>query len=476
MNIKFTLFVHGVPKGQKIWGPSEQDRDYIGLSYGKYKDKPNKVLSVEINGDNSYYTYFVGQNVLAKDGRAGSYFALTLRINRYYADVKNIYNLLDAAYNKYILNKILKYNGVVSSYLIEDFIQVNDYLLGLEKEIVNYLNQFSSNTDLLPLSGFPKQVKSVEEICLFDCDSGKITQLIKTSGAIMISPDYPSITLKSIMKKKDDEIQKVKEDGQNAMKEIRAEYSIAEKNITTLKKELEIEKEKADGLRKSLENSNKRVLDLEKLNRSGKQLQDELKKKNDKLGKVEQVLPKISTAVKELSSAFDGNVVRGDDYDTKPQIKPQPRKIKVNSFVSFSVSLLNTILLIFIVSMILLPKSCTDRNNQALADSQNEIQSLKSELANKKQELNKLKEFSEKIFKGARIDVEKFSNEKKYLKKGEESKISLLEIGGSFTVDPGLTITEKGLVKAGTEQGTYKIYYQVGDSVVKSREIEVKLQ
>mgnify|MGYP003305251782 CR=1 FL=1 len=31
MNIKFTLFVHGVPKGQKIWGPSEQDRDYIGL-------------------------------------------------------------------------------------------------------------------------------------------------------------------------------------------------------------------------------------------------------------------------------------------------------------------------------------------------------------------------------------------------------------------------------------------------------------
>lgn len=473
MNIKFTLFVHGVPKGQKIWGPSEQDRDYIGLSYGKYKDKPNKVLSVEINGENSYYTYFVGQNVLAKDGRAGSYFALTLRINRYYADVKNIYNLLDAAYNKYILNKILIYNGIVSSYLIEDFIQVNDYLLGLEREIVNYLNQFSSNTDLLPLSGFPKQVKSVEEICLFDCDSGKITQLIKTSGAIMISPDYPSITLKSIMKKKDDEIQKVKEDGQNAMKEIRAEYSIAEKNITTLKKELEIEKEKADGLRKSLENSNKRVLDLEKLNRSGKQLQDELKKKNDKLGKVEQVLPKISTAVKELSSAFDGNVVRGDDYDTKPQIKPQP-KIKVNSFVSFSVSLLNTILLIFIVSMILLPKSCTDRNNQALADSQNEIQSLKSELANKKQELNKLQEFSKKIFANARIDVDRFSKAKKHLVKEEESKISLLEIGGLFTVDPGLTITEKGLVKAGNAPGTYKIYYQVGDSVVMSREIEVK--
>ena len=92
MSIEFKLFVHGVPKGQKIWGPNEQDRDYIGLSYGKYRDKPNHVLSVEINGSNSYYTYFVGQNVLAKDGRPGSYFAITLRINRYYADVKNIYN------------------------------------------------------------------------------------------------------------------------------------------------------------------------------------------------------------------------------------------------------------------------------------------------------------------------------------------------------------------------------------------------
>ena len=35
MGIEFTLFVHGVPKGQKIWGPNE-DRDFIGLYYGKY--------------------------------------------------------------------------------------------------------------------------------------------------------------------------------------------------------------------------------------------------------------------------------------------------------------------------------------------------------------------------------------------------------------------------------------------------------
>ena len=449
-----------------------QDRDYIGLSYGKYRDKPNHVLSVEINGSNSYYTYFVGQNVLAKDGRPGSYFAITLRINRYYADVKNIYNLLDAAYNKFILNKIIKNNGVSMSYLIEDFNQENDYLLSLEREIINYLNQFSSNTDLIALTGFPPQVRFTEEICLSDCDSNKIVQKIRTNGAVLISPHFESIATKSILKTKDEEIQRIKEDSQITINNIRAQYSETERTISILKNNLSLEQEKCNGLKISLEDSVKQITNLEKLNKSGKQLQDELKKKTDKLVKIEQILPKITATVKELSSTFNGNVLSGDNCDIIQRKSPQPRKFKVNPIISFSISFINTLLLIFIALIILLPKSCTDKKSQGLADSQNRIQSLESNLVKKEQELKKLQEYTNAIFAEAYIDIDKFTNKKTYLNKGESSKFSLLKVG-SFEVDSGLTLNEKGEVKA-KDKGTYQIHCVVGDKIVKSRTIEVR--
>lgn len=48
----------------------------------------------------SYYTFVKGQNVMGYDNRTGSYFALTIRMDAYYADLQNMYKILSAAYEK----------------------------------------------------------------------------------------------------------------------------------------------------------------------------------------------------------------------------------------------------------------------------------------------------------------------------------------------------------------------------------------
>ncbi|MEY3738880.1 MAG: hypothetical protein RL544_1658, partial [Bacteroidota bacterium] len=94
MDLKLNLFVHGVPKGQKIWGPQEEDRNFIESFYSQKSDLSAqlKIDVMKIGSDAyCYYTYLRGSNILDIDNRPGSYFALTIRINACYIDLKNMY-------------------------------------------------------------------------------------------------------------------------------------------------------------------------------------------------------------------------------------------------------------------------------------------------------------------------------------------------------------------------------------------------
>ena len=90
MGLNISLFVHGVPMGQKMWGPKGDDLRYLSTFYGPKWESP-EVMKVEVmtfgGVTNCYYSFVKGQNVCDSQGRAGSYFALTLRINAFYVDV-----------------------------------------------------------------------------------------------------------------------------------------------------------------------------------------------------------------------------------------------------------------------------------------------------------------------------------------------------------------------------------------------------
>jgi len=100
MGLNIDLVVHGVPMGQKMWGAKHEEELFFSSFYGAQWQE-TEVLRVETqtfgNVTNCYYSFVKGNGVCDSNGRSGSYFALTLRMNCFYADVQNLYNILKEA-------------------------------------------------------------------------------------------------------------------------------------------------------------------------------------------------------------------------------------------------------------------------------------------------------------------------------------------------------------------------------------------
>ena len=110
------LFIHGVPNGEGFWG-KEDDRNYFGTFYDHSTDEVKFLVQNRASKGKlyCYYNYLVYKtvgsptpNVVAYDGRDGSYFGLSLRLDAYCKDVMNMYRILDTIYNIYVCGSLLK--------------------------------------------------------------------------------------------------------------------------------------------------------------------------------------------------------------------------------------------------------------------------------------------------------------------------------------------------------------------------------
>lgn len=227
MKYDIKLYAHGVPNGQSIWGVANYDSSYIETFYGRKSNVPVQMFVETMqfgSAVNAYYTYLRLGNIKDNSGRAGSYFALTLRINYYYADVKNMYNLLDAAYNKFIEGAIVATANGFSHFLIPDLMQADATLKDLEQEIEKYLMQFSINSDFLPLNGFKTNGQDTPyNINLLECNVKVIAGHIKRYGNISISPLHPSTREQEIMQRSNAEVATAKSDAQQQIAFIQQE-------------------------------------------------------------------------------------------------------------------------------------------------------------------------------------------------------------------------------------------------------------
>lgn len=234
MKYEIKLYAHGVTNGQSTWGVENFDSSHIQTFYRGTGVSPQMFVETLQFGSSTYcyYTYMRTDNICDNNGRTGSYFAFTLRINYYYADIQNVYNLLDAAYNKFAVGTIIDINGVVSKYLIADFAQADNFLKKLESELINYLMQFSSDSDFVPLSGFKANghKTAVININLLECGVRAIANHIKNNGSISVSPLHQSSREQSIIKEMNDKETK-------ALKQIADVRQKAEQDIQAVKDE-----------------------------------------------------------------------------------------------------------------------------------------------------------------------------------------------------------------------------------------------
>lgn len=257
------LFIHGVPKGQKIWGRAENDLAYIQNFYTQNTDETKFLVEIRNTKDKvyCYYSYLKYNNVVASDGRAGSYFGMTLRFDVYCADVVTIYNILDVVYKKHIVGYLLSGENSKNKFLLADFPQDSSELKEVENCIFSLIRLSIANTDFISLQKLQatKDGSSLE-VNLLDCTKENILSVMRKCSKVAISPYYPTVKDKNTQKNIKEQIatfEKTKENEIATLKnslQQQINQSAIEKNALQQKvNELTSEKEKLTASVSSLE-------------------------------------------------------------------------------------------------------------------------------------------------------------------------------------------------------------------------------
>lgn len=517
MNYDIKLYVHGVPKGQSTWGVGSSEGNYIETFYGR-KSNVSAQMFVEVRQLGSipycYYTYLRTGNVCDNSGRAGSYVALTLRINYYYADIKNIYNLLDAAFNKFIVSSIVYVNGEVIKYKVSDFIQADSTLKVLEQELVKYLMQFSCDSDFISLSGFKVNGQNEPaKVNILECDIKTIASQIKNSSSISVSPLYASIREQKAIQKMTAEVSLANAQAQKQIDAVRAK---AEKDISVALRDKETgiqavrnEYKEADktisSLRHEINNANNeinRLRGVEKgLNQELKnalRFKDEYDKVMKDLDNKNAILVTIRDNLSQLSRITEGLEL----YETDNNEREKPQKKERHSSLMGLLRKIHPIMDFFVIILLMgfigitLPKSCSDQDvseqeikrivenvmqartaetESTFPDTLNDEPNIVSNVVNSEATITQNSEPSLKQrFPNAQIDVAEISrtNPMKcgntytvYLKKADENLSGKWE-SIDFDIANNNKITPK-------HAGECKISYVVGKDTLVTRTITV---
>lgn len=187
------IFIHGVPNnGRKIWGKNE-DLPYFRNFHAISDNEKTKFLIEfrNLNGRNyCYYTYLKSQNIIAFNGRSGSYFGISIRIEAYCADFINMYRLMDVVYNKYVIGSVLSQNGENQKYLTPDF--YDDICSRIEQAIKTLIrNLFNDNEFRNELQKIPiVNSNQIGQFNIQDCTKENVWNLLMKDGKIAISPEF----------------------------------------------------------------------------------------------------------------------------------------------------------------------------------------------------------------------------------------------------------------------------------------------
>ncbi len=306
MGLNISLFVHGVPMGQKMWGPKGDDLRYLSTFYGPKWESP-EVMKVEVmtfgGVTNCYYSFVKGQNVCDSQGRAGSYFALTLRINAFYVDVQNMYNILKAAYEKMCVGLCVQDTGAMIKYLVADFQSIDSKLKDIENHIVNYIGEFSINEDLVSLLGFSAISQGASlNVNLHECMKNVALDCLKKAGKIMVSPYFLSASSAKTVEKYKAEIDMVR---QKARQEIQLQQRTSQEKIASMTQESQAKmltvkqqaEEKLDALNQRNKELENEVTDWK---RQYEQKNKELLSSDVKIQKLQEFAEKLQRDVSSL--------------------------------------------------------------------------------------------------------------------------------------------------------------------------------
>lgn len=481
MALNINLYVHGVPMGHKTWGVLGEDDNFIANFYGP-KWPAKELMQVDIRECKgkvySYYTFVKGQNVMGYDNRTGSYFALTIRMDAYYADLQNMYKILSAAYEKMCVGRLVQKQGKDIKFIVQDFTVLDNELKGMENRIISYIGEFSNNKDLVSFSGFKtngQQPAQTEN--LLECDNVKALNTVKATGKISVSPYYPSKEVKELISKNEDEMQKLRqmasqqinEAHEKASQQIRNIESKANEDIASVRRQAS---EEMTRLKSQYSSVDKQMNELEqKLKQEkerSKQLQKELRTELEQ--KLEQLRTKqLQKEVKALKQAKD-NVSTpyvNTDCNNNPH---QGFGNKRSSIQSSTLPFLNTLIIVGVASF-LIWKTPSD-NSQELTKISANIAEIKDQISGKKAQVVETRKQDKENVTSKLSNAQIYITDANYLSLEAPSKVVVKDASGKPVKNGKWTTSDKeasvednhdgtALITA-TKSGTMEITYTVG--------------
>lgn len=194
----FNIILHGVPNGQKVWSsdPIGQANYIEGFYNNSNSNAPANFFQVEARVEGNtrvcYYHYLKYRDIQAKDGRAGSYFGFTLRIDAMCADLPLLFHHMDEVFHTAILNTVLAATPNGYKHLVADYAERKNELDTLVKEFSMWLSKPRIKELFGTLPQFPGAKQKSVVLNLEDFSAKQAVSDVLSKGFILcLSPDVP---------------------------------------------------------------------------------------------------------------------------------------------------------------------------------------------------------------------------------------------------------------------------------------------
>ncbi|WP_407402266.1 hypothetical protein [Sodaliphilus sp.] len=327
-----------------------------------------------------YYSFVKGKNVCDANGREGAYFALTVRVNAFYADVQNMYNVLKATYDKMCVGLCVQDDGNSIKYLVPDFSGIDSKLKEMEKHLLGYIGEYSIGDDIVSLNGFSYSSQGTVTNCnLHECSKETALDIVKRTGKIVVSPWFPSASAARVISQLQNDLQATI---QRTSQEIRMQQQASQEKIDAITRQSREElRECREEARKQMSQADKDCQEkIEEIKKSYSDVDATIKRMKvqidaekatakeykEKCDKMDKEIARNKTRVQKLETEY---ARLEDDYRqlSKGQpVVPRPRRINLwlVSGVSFFILLLLGSSIIFGVKCYSVKKEIQERDAQ----------------------------------------------------------------------------------------------------------------
>lgn len=355
MNIE--VFVHGVPNGQSFWGKAE-DLNYIGNFYDQSSsDTVRFLIQTRSIGNNiyCYYQYLVYNNVISYDGRKGSYFGLSVRLDRYCKDFWGVYKVLDTVFRNCVLNCILDNKGGNYKYMVSSFPGEPKKMNSIEDKILNLFNLSFIPACFCRLVGFGGGNNQLPQANIHEVSENEVESAIRKYGKIALSPYYSTGKERKQEQDYNSKLQTIKQQYQNELREIsrakELESNRIKANYDSINNECSRLKKENNDLQSKLARSSDTIEQQKASIATLKNQLEQLKTNRDSIDK----LNTLKAPILELAKIFSG---RGNV--APPRVSKVSFLKKIKNFLKTTIPFLNSFFLILILFVMLTGRTKND--------------------------------------------------------------------------------------------------------------------